>query len=275
MAAVVERPDLSQRTALSKSALGTFDLCQTKSWYSIHDPKPFVPNEKVSFGSAVDAGVEVILKYARMGETPDLDRASDAAAFIVERDGVGVDIIAVQTALASFVTAVLPEFDWTLCRLQENLHAELEGLGESDGHPDVILNEGTVLDVKTSTRAKEVPSLELGFYVLLSEEVDPTRRVPRIGYLNHIRAKRPFWQVITTPVTDEIRRWAYERAAAYVRARKADTALNAKAQAPNNYSMTGGPRFVGLCSDCEYRPAIGGPCLISLNEPETEILDVA
>lgn len=273
MSVLVERPDLSQRTALSKSALGTFDLCQTKSWFSLHDPKPFVPNEKVTFGSAVDAGVEVILKFARMGETPDLDRATDAALEVIARDGVDVEILDVQAALASFVTAVLPHFDWALCGLQLSLTATLEGLGECNGHPDIILSDNSVWDVKTSGRAKEVPSLELGFYALLVEEADPTQKVPRVGYMNYIRAKRPFWQVIETPVTDELRRWAYEKSAAYVRAKKADTALNAKAQTPGNYSMTGGPRFGGLCSDCEYRPAIGGPCLISLNEPEA--LDVA
>jgi hypothetical protein len=275
MTALVERPDLSTRTALSKSALGTFDLCQTKSWLSIHDPKPFVPNEKVTFGSAVDAGVEVILKYARMGQPIDLNAATLAAEFVIERDETPVDITEVQAAFASFITQVLPHFDWEFCGLQSHLTAVLEGLGECDGHPDIILGDNSVWDVKTSGRAKEVPSLELGFYALLVEEVDPTRKVPRVGYMNYIRSKRPFWQVVDTPVTDELRRWAYEKSAAYVRARKADTALNSRTETPMNFSMTGSAKFPSLCADCPWSPAMGGPCLVSLNEPTLEIADVA
>jgi CRISPR/Cas system-associated exonuclease Cas4 (RecB family) len=273
--ALVERPDLSTRTALSKSALSIFDLCQTKSWFSIHDPKPFVPNEKVTFGSAVDAGVEVILKYARMGESVDLDVASLAAEFVIERDDTPVDILDVQTALATFVTTVQPKFDWAMCGLQSHLTATLEGLGECDGHPDIILADNTILDVKTSARFKEVPSLELGFYALLAEEVDPTRKVPKVGYLNYIRAKKPYWQIAEALVTEELRRWAYEKSAAYVRARKADAALNARADTPLNFSMGGSAKFPSLCADCPYAPANGGPCLVSLNEPTLEIADVA
>lgn len=272
MTVLVERPDLSQRTALSKSALGTFDLCQTKSWLSIHDPKPFVPNEKMTFGSAVDAGVEVILKYARMDQPVDLDAASLAAESIIERDGTPVEILDVQTALAAFVTHVQPKFDWAMCGLQSHLSATLEGLGECDGHPDIILADNSCLDVKTSARSKEVPSLELGFYALLMEEIDPTRKVPKVGYLNYVRAKRPFWEIKEAPVTDELRRWAYEKSAAYVRAKKADAMLNARLDVPLNYTMTGGPRFAGLCSDCPFNPALGGSCLIALRE---EIADVA
>jgi len=267
MTALVERPDLSQRTALSKSTLATFDLCQTKSWLSLHDPRPFVPNEKVSFGSAVDAGVEVIVKMLASGQPFQMDRAYAAAAEIVERDQVEVVFDDIEWAIESFTLQVAAKTDWHMAVTQAHLSAVLDGLGECDGHPDIILGDNSVWDVKTSGRAKEVPSLELGFYALLAEEVDPTRKVPRVGYMNFIRSKKPFWQVIETPVTDELRRWAYEKSAAYVRAKKADAALNRNGTA-NNYSMTGGPRFGGLCSDCAYNPALGGPCLISLNEPE-------
>lgn len=275
MTALVERPDLSTRTALSKSVLTTFDLCQTKAFYQIHDPKPFVPNEKVTFGSAVDAGVEVILKYARSDQLPELKNATAAAEFIIERDETGVDILDVQFALATFCTSVLPKFDWAMCGLQVHLTATLEGLGECDGHPDIILADNTILDVKTSARFKEVPSLELGFYALLAEEVDPTRKVPKVGYLNYIRAKKPYWQIAETPVTEELRRWAYEKSAAYVRAKKADVALNARTDAPLNFSMGGSAKFPSLCADCPWSPVMDGPCLVSLNEPTLEIADVA
>lgn len=271
MTVTVERPDLSQRTALSKSVLGTFDLCQTKTWLSIHDPRPFVPNEKVTFGSAVDAGVEVILKYARMGQPIDMDQAAEAAEFIIDRDGTEVELVDVQLALEVFILQVVPKFDWALCALQPSLTATIGELGECNGHPDIILGDNSVWDVKTSGRAKEVPSLELGFYALLAEEVDPTRKVPRVGYLNYVRSKRPFWLISETPVTDELRRWAYEKSAAYVRARKADTMLNARMDVPANFSMTGGPQFAGLCKDCPYNPALGGPCPISLRGEEVAL----
>jgi hypothetical protein len=284
----VERPDLSRRTTLNKSALSVFDLCQTKSWYSLHDPRPFVPKEQVTFGSAIDAAVEVVIKYAGSGQEPDLDRATDAAVFIVDRDDrvlaemglppTGVDLLEIQSALVSFVASVLPTRDWSGAITQYRIATVIDGLGESDGHPDIIVGD-RIDDVKatTSKSPKDPKSLELGFYAILREaEGFP---VSRVGYIELRRGRpngalvKPQWLTPSIEVTPEFRRWAYEKAASYVRAKKADAALNAKAETPNNYSFPGGPRFTGLCSDCEYRPSIGGPCLISLNEPE--ILDVA
>lgn len=271
MTALVERPDLSQRTALSKSVLGTFDICQTKSWYSLHDPKPFVPNEKVVFGSAVDAAVEVVVKYARMGERPDLDQATAAAEEVIARDVVEVDILEVQGAIAGFVATVMPKFDWSYAKTQASITEVLDGLGECNGHPDLILSDGRVFDVKTSSRAKEVPSVELGFYALLVE-AESGQPVPSVGYINWVRLKRPMWQIAEAPVTDELRRWTYERAASYVRAKKADTVLNARADTPSNYSFPGSARFPSLCVDCPWGPALGGPCLVAYRE---EVADVA
>ena len=215
--------------------------------------------------------MEVLLKCARMGADVALDAASLAAEEVIARDGTPVEIIDVQLALALFAREVMPKFDWVYVGLQVHLTATLDELGECDGHPDIILADNSVWDVKTSGRFKEVPSLELGFYALLAEEVDPTRKVPKVGYLNYVRAKKPYWQIAEAPVTDELRRWAYEKSAAYVRARKADAVLNRNGS-PSNYSMTGGPRFAGLCTDCPYNPALGGSCLIALQE---EVADVA
>jgi CRISPR/Cas system-associated exonuclease Cas4 (RecB family) len=259
---VVTRPDLSKRTALSKSVLTQFDLCQTKSWFAIHDPRPFVANEKVTFGSAVDAAVEVIVMAAAKGHRPDLDAATAAAEYIIERDGVEVDILDVQAAIGSFCAVVLPNFDWTNTATQADISATIDDLGECNGHPDIILGDGRVYDVKTSGRAKEVPSLELGFYALLVEATGGT--VPAVGYINYVRVKRPFWQVVEVPVDDELRRWSMERSRAYVRARKADERINANNPAPQNYSFPGGAKFDALCSDCPYNPALGGPCSMVL-----------
>lgn len=260
---IVVREDLSARTALSKSVLSQFDLCETKTWLGIHDPRPFIPNEKVVFGSAVDAGVEVMVKSLSSGQPVQMDRAYAAAAFVIERDQVELVFSDVEKALDDFERDVAPKFAWALSVTQASITAELEGLGECNGHPDIVMGSGSVWDVKTSGRAKDVPSLELGFYALLMEAHSGIP-VPSVGYLNWVRLKKPYWQVAEAPVTDELRRWAYEKAAAFVRAKKADTALNAKTETPLNFSMGGGPKFDGLCSDCPYSPAFGGPCLIAV-----------
>lgn len=261
---LVQREDLTTRTALSKSVLASFDMCPTKTWFGIHDPRPFVTNEKVEFGSALDAAVEVCVKYASSGQSVDLPRAWAAADEVVARNDVGVDIGEVRNAIGSFVAEVMPRYDWTRAVTQSSITTDLEGLGTCNGHPDIILGDGRIFDLKTSARAKDVPSVELGFYALLVESTG--REVPAVGYLNYVRLKSPVWYLPEVPVTDELRRWAYENAAAYVRAKKADERLNTKAVEPGNYSMTGGPKFDALCKDCPYNPALGGPCRIVRKE---------
>ena len=277
---MVDRPDLSRRTALSKSLLGSFDLCQTKTWYGLHDPRPFITSEKVVFGSAVDAGVEVIVKALSFGQVPDLPRAFAAAAFIVEREKVEMIFSQIEDAIQSFFYDVAPQVDFVGAVTQANVTATLEGLGECNGHPDIIMADNSVLDVKTSGRAKTVPSLELGFYALLLEATAP---VPTVGYLNYVRLKKPYWhgytkragEVMGRPlivdVTDDLREWTFRKTEGYVNAARADAVLNE----PNrglltNWSMTGGPKFDGLCSDCPYNPALGGPCAIAIKGASDE-----
>ena len=279
----VDRPDLSKRTALSKSLLGSFDLCQTKTWYGIHDPRPFIPSEKVVFGAAVDAGVEVLVKYLSSGQKPDLSKAYAAAAWIVKREPVELAFSEVEDAIESFMYDVVPRIDFAGAVTQANVTATIEGLGECNGHPDVIMADGSVLDVKTTARAKTVPSLELGFYALLLEATGAT--VPTVGYLNYVRLKRPYWhgytkragdtmgQPLIVPVTDDLRIWTYRKAAGYVNAALADAMLNLPdvgVEYRVNYSMTGGPKFDGLCSDCQYNPALGGLCAIAVKGASDE-----
>jgi hypothetical protein len=266
----VIRPDLSKRTALSKSVLTAFDLCQTKSWYGIHDPRPFITSEKVVFGSAVDAGVEVIVKALSSGQRIDLPRAYGAAAFVVERDKVELVFSEVEDAIETFVYDVTPALDFTRAVTQASVSATIPGLGECNGHPDIIMADGSVLDVKTSGRAKTVPSLELGFYALLLEAAGTP--VPSVGYLNYVRLKKPYWhgytkragdtmgQPLIVDVTADLRSFAYEKSMAYVRAKRADEYFGGDL----NYAMGGGPRFDSLCLDCPWSPALGGPCLIAV-----------
>jgi hypothetical protein len=98
-----------------------------------------------------------------------------------------------------------------------------------------------------------------------------------VGYLNYVRLKKPYWhgytkragdtmgQPLIVDVTDDLRSFAFERAAAYVRAAQADSMLNHPERGLlTNYSMTGGPRFDSMCLDCPYNPANGGPCVIAV-----------
>jgi hypothetical protein len=268
---VSARPDLSERTGFSKSAFGTFEWCQQASWFDKHERRPVIPNPRMTFGSAVDAGVEVAIKYARIGKEPDFERMADAADAALVRDGIEVDMGEVIVALEDFTSAVLPSFDWSHAELQKHLTVTLGGIGEVDGHPDIIL-PGEVWDVKTSTRARETAkTVELGTYALMLEE-DTGRPVTRVGYLTWVRRLRtPGWQVLDFAVDDEFRDWTRARWGGYVRANAADDLLNARGaalgMAPVNYSFPGGPINGDRCRTCQYSPALGGRCEMAVLEP--------
>jgi hypothetical protein len=270
---VGERPDLSLRTGLSKSVLTTFEWCQTEAWWKLHSPLPFVTNEKVVFGSAVDRGVEVYITAARAGLTDadvaDLHERAWSAAWekVVEDEyEAEIDTEELTAALRQFNHGVIPAHDWTGVRTQAAINVPIDGLGECDGHPDVILASNAVWDVKTGSPKQTARTLELGFYALLVE-AETGQPVPEVGYIFWNRKlKQPKWDHAREAVTDEFRRWAYEGAAAYVRAKKADEALNAKAATPQNYSFPGGPSWAGKCATCVYAPVNGGPCARAYNE---------
>lgn len=274
----VVREDLSDRSPLllSKSALSTFDLCQHRSFFGIHDPRPYVINEDMAFGSAVDAAVEKVGEALRSGQTIDMARALAAAEYTAERDGIAVDLDEVEVAIVAFVAQVAPKFDWSYAAFQKSLRMTVDGLGECDGHPDVILGSG-VYDVKTSKRAKPMDaaatSVELAFYGLLIEEYTG-EKVGKVGYLTYVRTSKPYWQVLETDYTDEMRRWVREVALAYVRARNADAVLNGRAlkegKPATNWTFGGRPKFAALCDSCQYAPANGGACPIALRPQEVE-----
>lgn len=260
MTALVVRDDLSRRTTLSKSALTQFDMCQTASWFDLHERRPLIPNERITFGSAVDAAVEQIAVHLRSGQTVDMGRVMAAADEVIARDEVAVDPDEVERAAERFMVEVAPKRHWEYVQTQADLSTEFDDLGPANGHPDLIFADNCVDDVKTAKRAKpEEPTLELGWYALLVEEVT-AKPVPFVGYLTWVRVTRPYWQEVRFPVTDELRRWAREKAGAYVRARKADEYLNRKSPTPKNYSFPGSAKFPALCESCQYAPANGGPC---------------
>ncbi len=275
MIAVAVRPDLSARTDLSKSALATFDLCSWKAWHAIHHRLPVIPNERMTFGSAVDAGVEaVIVQQRAYGAVTDMGIAYSAAAQVILRDDTGVNFGEVETAILAFVDDVIPKHDWALCSTQHAIAIEMPGWGPVSGHPDIILHDGTVLDVKTAAKQKNADavatSVELGFYAL-AREVETGTRPERVGYLVWVRLKKPYWQQLVVPVTPQMLAHARVTADGYTRARKADAALNAKAETPINWAFNGGPKFAGLCGDCEYAPGNGGPCEMAVEGTDGEV----
>lgn len=255
----VLRPDLGARTDLSKSALTVFDLCGQKAWFEIHRRIPFIPNPDMTFGSAVDAGVENILTAVRAG-IPGEAQPMEAAAMVVARDGIEIHMDEVERALEAFVRDIVPTVDWNLCRLQAHLHEDMEDWGEVDGHPDIVLASRAVWDVKTSKRAKETArTVELGLYALMVE-TETGQPVPEVGYFNWTRTSKPRWQVISTEISEDFRAWTRARVGAYVRAKRADAVLNRTASVPVNWTFPSGPRNGRLCANCQYNPLFGGPC---------------
>jgi hypothetical protein len=259
------REDLSQRTWLSKSQLTAADICGQKAWLEIHHRRPFIPDEKTTFGSAVDAAVEAIIKDARAGRVPSQDALMSAARGAMERNGIDVDLDQVDDAAHAFIRDILPAHDWGGAELQRRLHVDIPGWGEVDGHPDILL-PGAVWDVKTSARMKDTArTVELGLYALLAA-LETGLPVAEVGYFCWVRTKKPYWQTISTPVTADFRAWTRERVDAYVRARNADVLLNKGVGEPVNWSFPGGPRNGSICKGCQYSPALGGDCRMAVLE---------
>ena len=261
---------------VSKSALGRMDRCGSLAWHSIHYKRPTVPNEAMAFGSAVDKGLGVALKAIRAGipYAEVRESAHQAAVEEIQRQGVGeVDIEEVRAAIDAFPEQVRADF--ALCALQEFVHTPIEGLGECQGYLDIRLASHEIWDTKTSTKAKPADgarTLELGFYVILYEAAT-AQRVPRVGYWTYVRSKHPSWTEVVLDVTDELRRWAYESTAAFVRAVQADEVLNRsrieKGLEPINYTFPTGPKWASLCTGCEHNPANGGICRMAITTEET------
>lgn len=99
---LAQRPDLSERRGLSKSALIDFDICQQRAWFSLHNPQPWIANPNATFGSCVDRGVEVLVQCARAGEPLDYRRAFVDAREAQERDGIEIDQVEVRHAVRAF-----------------------------------------------------------------------------------------------------------------------------------------------------------------------------
>ena len=266
LAPVAVREDLTlrdPRERISKSFVSQVHTCGQKAWNMIHDPRPWVAPEKVTFGSAVDAGVEIIVKYLRSGQAPDMSRALAAAMERVSGETNPPARDDVWEALDAFVVwpVVRDDTDWSFASTQPHIRLELDGIGEVDAHPDLILPQPfdlgeRIVDVKTAKAAKPANAAalsytELGLYALL-REAETGHRVGSVAYWTWVRTKKPWWQEVAAPVTDHLLRVAEHRVAAVARAIEADTLLNDGAVVPTNSVFTAPPRFG--CGDCQYQP---------------------
>lgn len=262
------RPDLSARTVLSKSAIASADWCQTAAWFELHARRPIIQTERLVFGSCLDAAVEQLMVAARAGLRMEEAKPLLAAEEVLARSEFkDVDLTEIATACDRFVQGVMPHYDFGLVALQPELHEDVPGIGEVQGHPDVILTTNRVRDVKSAKRAKgdtdAATSIELGLYALLLE-ANTGKPTIDVGYWTWCRTSKPYWQILEAPVTDEMRRRTRAVASAYVRAKSADELLNRGMAHPINFTFTGGPKFAGKCADCQYAPAVGGPCQIAV-----------
>lgn len=240
--------DLSTRTALSKSELTTAAMCQRRAYFMRTQPRPWVPIEKVTFGSAVDAGVMALVSQLRgHGKIIDPNVALSEAALVVTRDEIAVDFGEVEKALERFEPEIAPLFDWSFAATQHHIAIDLDGIGPVDSHPDICLFDGSVLDVKTAARAKTIEDVTLGiempWYALL-REAETGITPPRVGYLTWVRTQKPYWQPLIADVTPEMLR----RAAVMARAHASARELND--MAGENVALVGTPRSWSLCGDC-------------------------
>lgn len=270
MTATVVRDDLTRRDPrerISKSFVRKAEGCGNAAWLSIHDPRPWSPPEKVSFGSAVDAGVELLITYLRSDQQPDIRRAHQGAMERVKDDPTPPEPSEVLSALTSWLAwDVVQETDFSYAVTQPHIRLELSGIGEVDAHPDLILKDAGgyehIIDVKTAKAAKPANAAatsytELGFYALL-REAETGGEVATVAYWTYVRSKKPYWQRVSAPVTAHLLSVAQVRVAAVARAIEADGLLNDGIAQPANSVFINPPRYG--CGDCEHHPAVGGSC---------------
>lgn len=289
---LVVREDLSlrdSRKTLSKSWLVTAELCGSKAWHELNDRRPILKAERVVFGSALDAAMEQAAIYLRADQPVQVQTCLEAAMEVSVREELVIDLKQIEKAVTMFVIDVAGNYDWSGAVLQHAFDYEHPAFGHCNSHPDVVLPRHGIYDVKATGgidgRGKERKAqrksqsdvdtgTELAFYTLLWE-YEMEMPVAEVGYWVWVRNQSPYWQVITTPVTDEYRRAGTERVLQMLRARNADRVLNSRAETPQNWTFPTAAKYPGLCADCQYNPANGGPCRLAYAVDETEEVKAA
>lgn len=250
---IVTRPDLSKRTSLSKSEIGTGTWCELSGYHARINPRPWSPTPEMTFGSALDAAVEIAVVALRSGQAIPIDRCLAAAAEVALRDEAEINLDEIEIAVEQFGAVIAPAYDWSQAKTQHTIRVEIDGLGECEGHPDLILGD-LILDVKAAGRAKNEDDIyfgsELGFYALIREREtgDPVRHV---GYLSWLRLKKPMWQVLVVEVTPDLLAEAVTRARRQLHLRKLADTVAARGADPVLFFA--GPKFDKKCLDCVFQ----------------------
>lgn len=253
------------RKVLSKSFLVGADMCGERAWRDIHDPRPFYMTEKVAFGKVVDAALQVVIQTWNERAT-NIPKAIEWAIKANEAIEHLVSIPEVEAAIDAFMSGPFMFFEWTDARIQPELNATIPGIGDVNGHPDFILGDGTLLDIKTAARAKPDNAaaqspLELGFYALSC--LWAGEPVKRVGYITWVRTKSPSWQVLVADVDDRMLDAAWQRAFRRANNLRADANVNTGGFPAVNVSFGNGPKYAGLCNTCAHNPSNGGGCEIA------------
>lgn len=250
--ALVQRPDLVGRTSLSKSEINTARFCELQAYHSRVSPRPWIVTPEMTFGSSLDAGIEVAVTALRADMAIPIDRCLAAATEVALRDDNPIELDEVENAIEQFGVAVAPRYDWTRAMTQHTIRVPLDGLGDCEGHPDLIVDD-LILDVKSAGRAKTEADIyfgsELGFYALLRER-ETGERPRHVGYLTWLRLRKPLWQPLVVPVTDDLLAEGLTHARRQVHLRKLIDTVAAKGADPTLYFA--GPRFDSKCLSCAW-----------------------
>ena len=194
----------------------------------------------------------------------DMERAFQAAWDAIKDETNKPDMVEVGAAIEAF--SALP-YDWAYSKIGMaagtakafTMRFDLgHGVGVVDCHPDIVLRDDTIWDIKTSSRAKPMDAAkqsidELAFYGIVYEAYTGAT-VPMVGYLTWVRSKKPYWQQVFAVLTDDMREKAYANARRWRAA-----VLTSSPDINNTFPF--GPKYG--CADCQYHPALGGPCEVS------------
>ncbi len=252
MTQLVVRPDLTTRTALSKSEISLGEWCGIQGFYARTAPRKWIVTPDMTFGSCIDAAVELAITALRAGQPIPVDKCLAAAAEVALRDEAEVNFDEVEEAIHQFGVVIAPMYDWSNALLQHTIRVNIDGLGDCEGHPDIIVGD-LILDVKAAGKAKTEDGIyfspELAFYALIREREtgDPVRHV---GYLVWVRTQRPKWQPIVVPVTADLLAEGMTHARRQVHQRKLIDTVFAKGADPAEFF--GGPKFDTKCLTCAW-----------------------
>jgi hypothetical protein len=265
------------RVGLSKTTMTT--PCARKGWYGEHVRDSagarlrFPMPEKVHFGSAVDSAHLELVYAASAGKEPDLELAIEKGMESV-RGAEIEDRTTFEVQLRNAMTLFLRDEVNGLARIP------LEGIrfqgangislkaDDVIGTPDILLGDGSVLDVKAVLRRKTVQdfyrSAEMPVYTLLAASQEGVLP-PRLIYQVYVRNVKPYWDWIEVPGTAALVALGRHHAAHWRAILAGPVELAA-------FDTT-------YCADCGFREAITevghGGCEVGLSIPVAADLEAA